>query len=164
MKKFDNLIDSIYECLIYLLGICLLSFGIFGVINNAENPTSGIVVLVVFIIIVFLIMGLILLIFVLIFGFRYYIINDNEIIRKKTFHKKIIIKFDEITAIEKGKSYVNGYMNTEAFDKYDTYFVYNSSGKKIDLIDDANLKEVLSKNDAFNEVFKKFTCVENDKQ
>ena len=55
-------------------------------------------------------------------------------------------------------------MNTEAFDKYDTYFVYNSSGKKIDLIDDANLKEVLSKNDAFNEVFKKITCVENDKQ
>lgn len=159
MKKFDNLIDSIYECLIYLLGICLLSFGIFGVINNAENPTSGIVVLVVFIIIVFLIMGLILLIFVLIFGFRYYIINDNEIIRKKTFHKKIIIKFDEITAIEKGKSYV-----FPDFDKHDTYFVYNSFGKKIDLIDNANLKEVLSKNDAFNEVFKKFTFVENDKQ
>ena len=159
MKKFDNLIESIYECSICLLGLCLFSFGLFCFINDDKNPTIGIVFFLVFII-----MFLILLIFVLIFGFRYYIINDNEIIRKKTFHKKIIIKFDEITAIEKGKSYVNGYMNTEAFDKYDTYFVYNSSGKKIDLIDDANLKEVLSKNDAFNEVFKKFSCVENDKQ
>lgn len=159
MKKFDNLIESIYECSICLLGLCLFSFGLFCFINDDKNSTIGIVFFLVFII-----MFLILLIFVLIFGFRYYIINDNEIIRKKTFHKKIIIKFDEITAIEKGKSYVNGYMNTEAFDKYDTYFVYNSSGKKIDLIDDANLKEVLSKNDAFNEVFKKFTCVENDKQ
>lgn len=43
--------------------------------------------------------------------------------------------------------------------KCDTYFVYNSFGKKIDLIDNANLKEVLSKNDAFNEVFKKITFV-----
>lgn len=118
MKKFDNLIESIYECSICLLGLCLFSFGLFCFINDDKNPTIGIVFFLVFII-----MFLILLIFVLIFGFRYYIINDNEIIRKKTFHKKIIIKFDEITAIEKGKSYVNGYMNTEAFDKYDTYII-----------------------------------------
>ena len=143
----------------FLPFLCLFCWGLFSILNFAENQTTGI-----WFYLVFIFLYLICLISVLIFGFRYYIINDSEIIRKKFFHKKIIIKFDEITAIEKGKSYVNGYMNTEAFDKYDTYFVYNSSGKKIDLIDDANLKEVLSKNDAFNEVFKKFTCVENDKQ
>lgn len=102
---------------------------------------------------------MICLISVLIFGFRYYIINDSEIIRKKFFHKKIIIKFDEITAIEKGKNYVLCYISMISLFKCDTYFVYNSFGKKIDLIDNANLKEVLSKNDAFNEVFKKITFV-----
>ena len=159
MKKFDNLIESIYECSICLLGLCLFSFGLFCFINDDKNPTIGIVFFLVFII-----MFLILLIFALIFGFRYYIINDNEIIRKKTFHKKIIIKFDEITAIEKGKSYVLCYISMISLFKCDTYFVYNSFGKKIDLIDNANLKEVLSKNDAFNEVLKKITFVENDKQ
>ena len=154
MKKFDNLIESIYECSICLLGLCLFSFGLFCFINDDKNPTIGIVFFLVFII-----MFLILLIFVLIFGFRYYIINDSEIIRKKFFHKKIIIKFDEITAIEKGKSYVLCYISMISLFKCDTYFVYNSFGKKIDLIDNANLKEVLSKNDAFNEVFKKITFV-----
>lgn len=159
MKKFDNLFESIVLCLLFLPFLCLFCWGLFSILNSAENQTSGI-----WFYLVFIFLYLICLISVLIFGFRYYIINDSEIIRKKFFHKKIIIKFDEITAIEKGKSYVLCYISMISLFKCDTYFVYNSFGKKIDLIDNANLKEVLSKNDAFNEVFKKFTCVENDKQ
>lgn len=158
MKKFDNLLESIVSGLFILSFICLCLWGLYKCLI-VDFIIEGI-----WLFSISLFFSLPLLIFILIFGFRYYIINDNEVIRKKKFHKKIIIKFDEITAIEKGKSYVFGYMAMTTFDKYDTYFVYNSSGKKIDLIDDANLKEVLSKNDAFNKVFKKFTCAENDKQ
>lgn len=87
MKKFDNLIESIYECSICLLGLCLFSFGLFCFINDDKNPTIGIVFFLVFII-----MFLILLIFVLIFGFRYYIINDNELMIMKLLGKKLFIR------------------------------------------------------------------------
>ena len=100
-KNYDDLLVSIYTTVILLLCICMFVFLLlFGVVYQDEKTNP--VLLLIMDIVLCGIPSIGLFVIVIKYCYWYWVITEKEIIFKKLFREKTVIKWGEIVKIERG--------------------------------------------------------------